>query len=92
MLDRDRLLRRIQRLLAVAAEGSGATGPERGTARGLADKLMAEHRLSEADVARGAVESASPAAGAWVVVVNVGNWNVFGANNQTTDNSWWFGQ
>ena len=39
--------RKVRSLLAVAAKGSGATGPEAATARALADKLMAEHGLED---------------------------------------------
>ena len=39
--------RKIRALRATAAEGSGATEPERDTAKRLADKLMAEYGLDK---------------------------------------------
>lgn len=55
MKDRDRLLRRIRSLLVVSKD-PGATGPERETARRLADQLMAANGLTEADIPERQVE------------------------------------
>ena len=54
MRDISSVKRRVRGLLSMAALGSGATGPERATARRLADGLMASNRVREQDVqARG---------------------------------------
>lgn len=52
--------RRIRSLLEVAKSGSGATEPERATARGLADRLMAAHGWSETDIPQREVEKRPP--------------------------------
>lgn len=50
-MDRENVRRKLKGLLAVAAHDSGATPGERDTARALADRLMREHGLTEAEVA-----------------------------------------
>jgi hypothetical protein len=52
--------RKVRSLLELAAPSSGATEPERATARAMADKLMAKHGLSEADVPRREVAARRP--------------------------------
>ncbi len=54
----DDIKRKVRSLLAVAAPGSGATGPERDTAQSLATKLMARHGLKESDIPQRQVEGA----------------------------------
>ena len=46
----DKIKNRILKLLAVAAEGSGATGPERDTAKMLAEKLAKKYNLLNKDL------------------------------------------
>lgn len=46
-MDIENVRRKIKALLAVAAPGSGATEHEAATAKALADKLMAEHKVVE---------------------------------------------
>lgn len=46
----DDVKRKVRGLLATAAEGSGATDPERATARRLADQLLLAHGLTTADL------------------------------------------
>lgn len=49
--------RKVRSLLALAAPGSGGTGPERANARSKAEVLMAERGWAEADAA--ALDTAS---------------------------------
>ena len=47
-MTREDAKRKVRALLNTAAEGSGATEPERATAKRLAIKLIETHRLAEA--------------------------------------------
>lgn len=47
---RSKVTNTIRKLLNTAAKGSGATGPERKTARAMADKLMLANGLAEAQI------------------------------------------
>lgn len=86
---RERLLKRIRSLLTVADPRYGATEPERATARRLADALMAENGLREADVPEREVERAAPPPPpTWTVVVNLGGG--FNFNDSTTSQGWPF--
>ncbi|MES2155483.1 MAG: hypothetical protein V4510_10145 [bacterium] len=55
----------MRALLATAAPGSGATGPERDTARRMADRLSAEHGLDSEEPAEFTLEYLSLMAGAF---------------------------
>lgn len=55
-----KIKQKIRCLLAVAAEGSGATIHERATARSLADQWMKKHGLTESDIPRAQVEIQRP--------------------------------
>jgi hypothetical protein len=46
---RERILRRLRGLLAVAAD-AGATGPERSTAQALADRIVAKYDVRAAEL------------------------------------------
>lgn len=46
-MTREDAQRKVSALLNTAAAGSGATNPERATAKRLADKLTAEYRLGD---------------------------------------------
>ena len=52
--------RKVRSLLELAKEGSGATEPERLTARALADRIMAKHGLTESDIPEREVEARRP--------------------------------
>lgn len=61
MMTRADVLRKVRSLLALAALGSGATEPERASARDKADALMAAHGLREGDIpAREVARSVPP--------------------------------
>lgn len=60
MADRADIVRKVQACLALAAADSGALGPERATARAMADKLMAANGLRESDIPKRQVQRASP--------------------------------
>lgn len=90
-LTRERLLKRVRSLLTVADPRHGATEPERATARRLADALMAENGLREADVPEREVERAAPPPPPpqYVFVIQMGE--LFGnGNNNTTNGGWPF--
>lgn len=60
MMTRADVLRKVRSLLALAALGSGATEPERASARSKADALMAAHGLREGDIPAREVARAVP--------------------------------
>lgn len=60
MPDADKLKRRVRSLLEVARAGSGATEPERATARALAARILAAHGWTEADIPERLVARAAP--------------------------------
>ena len=86
--------RKVRSLLAVAAEGSGATAPEAATARAMADKLMALHGLTESEIPKREVERRRPPpppTQEFVVIVTAqgfGGFSFGGATNTTTGAGW----
>lgn len=97
----DDVKRKVRSLLTVAAAGSGATDPERETARRLADQLMAKHGLTEAEIPQRQSHTPPPAVPRAprptdTVVVNVNgqnyafNFNSFfnSRNGNTTTGNW----
>lgn len=95
MATRADVVRKVQACLALAAPTSGAPGPERATARAMADKLMAAHDLRESDIPQREVERRPPppppppAFDGVILVVNVGGFGFdafsnFGGINSTS--------
>lgn len=74
----DDVKRKVRSLLTVAMAGSGATEPERATARQLAAQLMVKYGLNAWDIPERQVERLPPAPPRpkWTVVVNVNGNNV----------------
>lgn len=80
--------RRVRSLLEVAKPTSGATDAERATAKSLADKLMAAHGLTEADIPQRRLDSTPPPPPPAPSTVNiyVNGFN-FGFTFHATDNT-----
>lgn len=82
--------RRVRSLLVLAAPGSGATEPERATARRLADKLMAAYGLHENEIPQRQVEKRPPPPPTppeYAFVVNIGGFG-FGFNGTNSTTGW----
>jgi hypothetical protein len=86
----DGLKKKIRSLLEVAKPGSGATEPERDTARRLAERLLAANGLTEKDIPereiaiRRAVPPPAQYAMRPVFVVNIGGFGFGGAATNTS--------
>lgn len=94
----DAIKRKIRSLLTLAAPGSGATDPERATAKSMADKLLAQHGLRESEIPLREVERRPPPPPVVEIVIHVGGFRQYGAgfsfggfgfgNGTNTTNEW----
>jgi hypothetical protein len=60
-MTREDVQRKARALMNTAADGSGATDPERATAARLCNRLLESHGMTEADVPRVAAPRRAPA-------------------------------
>lgn len=88
MADRSDALRKLRACLALAAAGSGATEPERATARAMAGKLMAAYGLQEGDATPREVDCQASLPPPFVSIF-VGGLGRFSFSTQSVFNDGW---